>query len=383
MANGIANMIANMRHPQPVTAFAQGQQMGQQNRLAQMQIKQAEHQMSQEQRQQDIQTLGGLLQGVQDEQGYQQALGMAQNMGVGEETLGGLQEAMPQFDPRKNQQLLSAYGFTPKAPKFGRPIQAMDESGNPVWVQVSDTGEARPVKGYGPIPKSGMSVTTPDGTTVQLGGSKTPGGKTEQRELAKFRVGNYKEIAERANTAEQENRQLYTAKNFDVSTGKLEPWKASVSAVAESFGMDPATIGLESATNPQAFTAIMENLVLNKMMAQKGPQTEEDARRITKTVASLGNTPEAKDFLLDSAIALNQLDIEKRDFYQDYLADKRTLQGADKAWRKRMDGVPLVAQNPNTGRPVFYTQFKEAVRRANPGMSEERIRQAWSEKYGD
>lgn len=360
MANGIANAILNMGTQfKPVSAFIQGQQAGLQNRLAQAQ-------------------LGDIDQKNQLALRMQQARGLLPNpetrqQGIDElTTLGAIGEA-------KSAQDL----YTRSGPKFGRPIQAIDESGKPVWVQIADTGEARPVAGFGPIPKSGMSVTTPDGTTVQIGGSKTPGGKKEQEELAKFRVGNYKEVSERGDTAETENRQLLAAKNLDVSTGALEPWKASVSAVAESFGVDPTKLGLENATNPQAFIGIMQNVVLNKTMKQKGTQSETDSKRIESTVASLGNTQAAKDFLLETAIALNQMDIEQRDFYQDYLAKNNTLTGAERAWRERMKGVPLLAKNPKTGLPVFYAQFKGAVMQANPGMTEQQVIQAWREKYGD
>lgn len=230
--------------------------------------------------------------------------------------------------------------------------------------------------GASPVPIGDPYTKTP-ATQVTIGAEKA-----EATEFGKELVKQYSAVAERAGSAEDAIAQLSIAKNIDVSTGALEPLKASTAAFAESLGFDPAKIGLESATNAQAFTGIMQNLVLTKMQAQKGPQTENDAKRIEATLANLKNTPEAKDFLIDTAIALEERAIEQRDFYEQYRENKGTLSGANKAWNEFKNKTPLFGKNPSTGRPVFYNQFRRAIREANPGASDDQILKLWREKYG-
>jgi hypothetical protein len=230
--------------------------------------------------------------------------------------------------------------------------------------------------GAEPIPIGEPYRTQPQ-TQVNIGQEKA-----EKAEFGKSLVKEYEGIRDRAYSSTDAISQLQMAKNIDVRTGALEQYKSSASALAEGLGFDPAKIGLDSATNPQAFNAIMQNLVLTKMQAQKGPQTENDAKRITSTVAGLTNTQDAKDFLLDSAIAVAERDVEMADFYDAHRDRTGSLEGARKAWNKHIQNVPLFANNPTTGRPVFFSQFRGAVRDANPEATEDQILELWRKKYG-
>ena len=208
-----------------------------------------------------------------------------------------------------------------------------------------------------------------------------PGEKEEQKAYGKTLVGQYDEIYARGQAASDAIMQLDIAKNIDVSSGALEPFKNSVAAFAQGLGFDPANIGLDKADNAQAFTGIMQNLVLTKMQAQKGPQTENDAKRIQMTVSSISNTKEAKDFIIDASIALEKRKVEMSNFYEAYRAKNGTFQGANIAWGQYKAKTPIMGKNPKTGRPVFYNQFRDAVLEANPGASDEDITKLWRQKY--
>jgi len=197
-------------------------------------------------------------------------------------------------------------------------------------------------------------------------------------------------IRESADAAQNALASLQTARAIkDLPGGALEPVKAKVGAFAQALGIQKenlAALGLDNATDAEAFTGIMQNLVLAKMQAQKGPQTENDARRIEQTVASLGNRPEARDFLMRAAVSNEQTAILKRYFYEDFEAKNNTLSGASKAWRDYMGSTPMVATNPNSNLPVFFTEFAEGVHKAEVAAGHapptaEQVLAEWKAKY--
>lgn len=208
--------------------------------------------------------------------------------------------------------------------------------------------------------------------------------ENEAKEYGKQLVARYAQVSDEADAAENNLANLYMLQNMDVSTGALEPTKAWASGLLESLGYDPMKMGLDKATNAQAFTAIANNAVLTKMQAQKGPQTETDAKRIEETVASLGNTPEANQFIMDAAIALEERKVEQRDFFQRWEAGEiegapgGTFRGAEKAWNEYKRQTPLLAKHPDTGLPIFFSQIVAD----NPGVPREELLTYWREVYG-
>ena len=122
----------------------------------------------------------------------------------------------------------------------------------------------------------------------------------------------------------------------------------------------------------------MNNVVLQKMIAQKGPQTENDAKRIQQTVASLGNTPEAFKFLMKSGKAIERMKIDQHNFWLNYRdANNGSLEGASRAWNEFKAKTPLVIKNPKTGMPVTFYEFKDAYTSAVPNATTEDVLKEW------
>lgn len=218
-------------------------------------------------------------------------------------------------------------------------------------------------------------------TTLNVGGQE----KAEQKAMGEELVKEWSEIRTAGNASENQLRQIEIARRIPLVTGSTAPYFAKVGALAESLGFDRKVLeqfGLGQASGAEAFTGVMNNLVLAKLSEQKGPQTENDALRIQATVASLGNTPEAADFLMGTAAAMAQRNMDRQQFYEQYRAEKGTLDGASSAWRQNIADQPLIGTNPASNRPVFFNEFSKAMREDNPGMTQDRIRQIWAEKYG-
>jgi len=209
------------------------------------------------------------------------------------------------------------------------------------------------------------------------------GEREEAKAFGKSLVADYGAIRETAANASNELQSLHMLRNIDVDTNSLAPMKAWVSGYAQALGVDPNTLGLDSATNSQAFIGTANSLILTKMQAQKGPQTENDAKRIAETVASLGNTPQARDFLTNAAIALREREIEQADFYDNWrIGHGKSFDGARQAWEHHKRKTPLMGKNKKSGLPVFYNEFRTLMREANPEADDAVILQHWRANYG-
>jgi hypothetical protein len=210
--------------------------------------------------------------------------------------------------------------------------------------------------------------------------------KEQDKEFGKELVKEYSDVRTAGMAGENAIAQLQIARKIPVTTGATAPLFAQVGAIAESLGFNREKVleqfGLGQASTAQQFEGVMQNLVLTKMQAQKGPQTENDAKRIESTLANMRNTPEAKDFLLRTSQALAQRDVDRHQFYEQYRAQSGTFEGASSAWRQQIADQPMVGFNPKSKQPVFYSEFVSAMAEDNPGLSQSEIRKLWAEKYG-
>jgi len=221
-----------------------------------------------------------------------------------------------------------------------------------------------------------LKATTKPTTVLQTGE------KEETKGLAKFRVSQFKTINETAEKANILLDSLNQLDAIDVKTGALEPSKAAIAAVIEGFGIDASLIA--NATTAQAFNAISTRLVNEVLNAATGPQTDQDADRARKTIASLGDTPGAATFKNDSLRALALRQVEQRDFIAGQLDLDKNLSEANKAWRefkRKTPSLSSVVKGPD-GLPIFFFQFKESARISRPGISDQEIIDAWRDVHG-
>ena len=248
--------------------------------------------------------------------------------------------------PTSLQKNLEAAGFTPGTPEF----------------------QAEVTKALG---KSGTTINVGDGD------------QTFAKEMAKGQAKNVSLVREQADAAIDANQSLSVLENIDIETGALEPAKLGIAAFATAFGLDGSKIANISAG--EAFNAEAQRIVLSVKASQKGPQTDKDESTIRKTVANLGNSKQGNQFIIDSARALNNRRIGRKDFYDVFLESSGGKfrnddgQTADAAWSKFKRNTPMISAKQRTpeGLPVFYYKFEEAVRGANPDATRGEILEAW------
>ena len=124
-------------------------------------------------------------------------------------------------------------------------------------------------------------------------------------------------------------------------TGWGTETKAVAANVLSGLGIAPENAKLFAARS-QVFQKTAMDRLWTTLNAAKGPQTEGDATRAAKTYASLGNTTEANEFILDMAQAQAERDKARAKFYQNALPiakEKGDLSEVERIWQQKMPSI--------------------------------------------
>lgn len=88
----------------------------------------------------------------------------------------------------------------------------------------------------------------------------------------------------------------------------------------------------ERITSREEFEQYSMEGLLNQLREQKGPQTEGDAERAQRTLATLSKTEDGNRFILMMDIAIKRKDQAMHRFLREYRKKNKTLNGAEDAW---------------------------------------------------
>jgi hypothetical protein len=200
-------------------------------------------------------------------------------------------------------------------------------NGKEVFFRTDDAGNTYDLSGNR---ITGMIQPRPQQALVNLGNTME---KEESKGYGKYLIDSVlKPAEERAFAATKARQAVDAMRRLKVKTGKLAPAATEAASWVSALGGDPKQFGLDNPATAQSFTAIGQQVVLDRQMAQKGPQTENDARRLEQTFAKLGNTPEANEFILDVTEAQAKRDQEYRNFLLSYRRRGGSLDGAQESW---------------------------------------------------
>ena len=249
-----------------------------------------------------------------------------------------------------------------------------------VWLVEDPSGKK--IKYYG-LPTSGVTIQNRQESA-------------ESSERGKFLVAQFKDVSEQAKVSARTRGVLQTnlgilEKGFN--TGFGTETKAAAASVLAALGLKDAS---KYAANAQMFNATVNQIVLQAQLAQKGPQTEADARRITDTTAKLGNEKEANKFILKVALAQANKDIKQREFYAKWHKDHDTYDGAEDAWyegeggeslfnrpelkeyaqgaKSKVDEIPTETGAPATVAPIYATNGKQRIVSTDGGKTWQEVR---------
>jgi hypothetical protein len=221
---------------------------------------------------------------------------------------------------------------------------------------------------------AGIEMMTPTGTTLatRKAPPKAPAANinfrmpplptAEQGDKGKLNVEIYKGIRDAATRGRKTEPAIDTAlavldKGFGTGTGTET--KAKIAGVLSALGVPEAEA---YATDAAVFQATVQQTVLDRQYEQKGPQTEQDAIRITQTAANLGNPTDANRFLLNVAKAQIKRDNAQQRFFDKWWNTNKTYEGAEEAWISGEGGKSIFA-NPALAK---YAPKEEQAAAASP-----------------
>jgi hypothetical protein len=264
------------------------------------------------------------------------------------------------LDDRTNKLNQPDYGFAPNGTlinqndpnnlgvNYGKPVVSKPPNQLEMYLQANDPK-------YTPAGFSDRSYT-PSSDLMnkyrQSGRSQTNvnvGGDAYEKERAKMLSGEHTTARENATTAHRQNMMIQAQRSIPLETGWGAQWQAWGAKVLEAFGV-ASNEAIQFAGNADQFRSVTMNFLLEKLAAQKGPQTEGDAQRALKTLASMDNLQDANMFILDLTESLNQQTIEKANFMDQYDQTKTNLQGYRTAWGQGTEGQKSLFDYPSMGK---------------------------------
>ena len=192
-------------------------------------------------------------------------------------------------------------------------------------------------------------------------GEKIRGSESEA--LGKLGVDEYKQLGTAATSARKAMPGIDTAErilNAGFNTGWGTETQAAAANILASLGVPDAK---NYATNAQLFLAQARTVTNDRLLDQKGPQTDNDFKRTEETGARLGNTADANKFLLAVNRAINKQIIEKHNFFTKWVSKNDSLKGAEQAWQDSPAGSASLFDRPELKQ---YAQVKPAATTAKP-----------------
>ena len=239
---------------------------------------------------------------------------------------------------------------------------------------------------YQNIPSPGVNFAAP--TPVAEVNINETGDKEWTREWAKLQARNFNDLRENSMKAQEQNQKLKQLRSMDVKTGMGTKQLASIANMANfMFGEGTGDFIVENPGRIESYIAVTEAMTNSVLNNATGPQTDQDAQRIRSTMMSINKTGVANDFLIRSMEATNNRAIEQHRFVQRFMRDNKDnfdnqVQAFDEAqfaWNEYKNHVPMVSSVPDkaTGLPIFFSEFRERVKKAQPDKTEAEIIKAW------
>jgi hypothetical protein len=287
--------------------------------------------------------------------------------------------------------------------QYAKPITPKFEKLNDDTLYEQNTGTTKPVgPGYRPLvdpaERARFGIPPTDNRPYQVGpANKLVNPPPENRINIDQRAPNEFEkeygqgmgkralgVVEAGDKAANDYQQIQLLKGLlsGVQTGKLTPTGATMGAWLQSFGIDPAKLGIDPKlpASAEAATSLVNRFAMSNIGAASGgiPAnnfSEADRDFIMRLVPSLANRPEANQILIAAAERKAQVEMEHANAWADAREKGTSYEKFERQWRKDLGGRnvfgDLAQQVQGIGQPASQGQSQPTpqpgtVRRFNP-----------------
>lgn len=242
--------------------------------------------------------------------------------------------------------------------------------GKEAMVQYNQKGEARVVPGVSPrAQKPLVSIDQRDDTAANKAYGEAEGKA-------------YSDVLQRGQDAQDKAQSLRVLLASTAKTGPTQDIRADANAFFKDLGVPIAQSKIDQITDLAQYKGVLNQTVLTEQLKQKGSQTESDAKRIQESFGKTTNIKEANDLILKYQLAL----AERESLLSGKAEEYRERTGKIDGWRKELRSyvrdTPLAAKNPKSGRLVFWNEYLEQMKQANPEATEDEIMGNWRQTYG-
>ena len=280
-----------------------------------------------------------------------------------------------QFDAKKRQRLMTPAEVAAhvKDPEY---IGYIDGFGKPTFYYQPSTEQRKAARSA-----SAPRITVNDKKDLKINELRAKANFKQYEEAIKQGFASQRSIQTNIEPAIILNNETASGdrliSNLKLMAGNTLQW------LGFDVGSDALKSLLGSVTNTQTFQALIKEQLLNKMKQQKGPQTKEDQKIMLDTLANLTNTQQARNFLLRSARAIAQRDIDLAQHYENWLDKNDDLKGANQAYLDSQKGMSLFKKHPTTKNFIFYNEFVNRYENTRPDMTSQEINQLWRDSFNN
>lgn len=159
----------------------------------------------------------------------------------------------------------------------------------------------------------------------------------------------YRPTLEAGKSADTMLANVQALRNIDLNTGWGAEAKAAAANALAGLGIAPKNAEMFAA-NAQKFQSVAMTRLWEVLNNAKGPQTEGDADRAKATFASIKNTNDANQFIIDMAEANARRDKLRAGFYSEAMPvarDSGDMTAVDRKWRQIQRSIwddPIMAK---------------------------------------
>lgn len=187
-------------------------------------------------------------------------------------------------------------------------------------------------------PDGGLSVTLPDGTTVQQGSFSNQ----DQKNMAN-RVTDAQDVAASGTTLKQTASMLRKANENVGYSGVGGGVVGSIFDTAEQFGVDaPGTPGGRALMKSGGL-----DVALQQVQKTKGAISNAEMSLFMAASPGLQNTPEGNAMIIDMVEAVGDRQVLRATEMEKWRQQYGTLDGFEGEWTKYISANPLIVQKPD------------------------------------